>query len=108
MSTTTICKKCKEPAVPGRVLCARHAAIQQAYQARWLAKKVGGAVTSKPPRTIAKQDTTPTVVAGIVIAEGVSLDRAIEGLSADLAVLQRAKEIVTNYASRCTHDEAAC
>ena len=44
----------------------------------------------------------------MIVLDTISIDRTIEQLNADLATLQRAKQIMTHCASRSTNDEASC
>ena len=63
-----------------------------------------GSSASVPTR----RHATPKVGEGMIVLDTISIDRTIEQLNADLATLQRAKQIMTHCASRSTNDEASC
>lgn len=84
MANEIQCKKCNEPAVEGRKQCRKHLDQQQAWNARYKAKRDGiaAAIPAAPKRR------------AVAVAADLSLDETISKLRDDLAALERAKEIM--------------
>lgn len=67
-----------------------------------------GTQPTVPASVPTRRAAAPKVVDGMIASDPLTLDRAIEQLSADLVVLRRAKEIMASYASHTANDEAVC